>query len=174
MAWSRPFHTRKSLIRLEPFVRRTLGEGIRKHVRDRISVHGKGAGGIAVKGYSRRPVAIRADGRGGMKRMVPPVGGVAKGDRMFFRGGYRDYRSKAGLVADRFVLNNRGDLWRDWRVLQLGSRSTPMTIGFARTVNAIAANSAVENERPLLFHIDKSELNVISRDVLKVINDYLF
>ena len=168
-----PNGRRWSIPRLDAVVRKNIGTAIRNYIFLRIGAHGKGEGGRPVRGYSTRPVNIPIDGQGGMKPMKPPTGGQPRGGRMFFKGGYKAYREKAGLEANRFVLTNTGDLWRDFRILRLGSGSTPMHIGFGKTVNAIAANTAQDDGRHELFLLDTNEVRVIGESIITEINKAL-
>lgn len=175
MPWDRKIYQTKSIIRLDKMVRVKLGTGIRDYIRRRVGERGQGMGGTVMRGYSTRPLSLDRRGRGTSKRFVPPVGGIPRGSRMFFEGGYRQYREKAGLVSDRFVLDNKGNAWRDFRVISLGSRGgAPLTIGVTRNENAVAFNAAQENGRPTLFLLDNNELSVISEGLIEEINKYLF
>ena len=168
-----PNGRRWSIPRLDAVIRKNVGKAIRDYIFIRVGAHGKGAGGVVVRGYSTRPLNLPSDGQGGMKPMKPPTGGQPRGGRMFFKGGYREYREKAGLVSSRFVLTNLGDLWRDFKILRLGSGTTPMTIGFGKTVNAIAANKAQDNGREELFLLDSKEVRVIGESIIPEINKAL-
>lgn len=158
--------------RLQDAIRRIVIEHIKNHTRDRIRNQSAGAGGTPLQGYSVRPLFIRWP-RKGMKAITKPVGGLKTRRGYFFQGGYKDYREKAGLIHNRFVFENTGDAWKDWKILSTGSGTTPATIGFSKPANAVAANAAIER-RPLLFRIDKNELSMVDADVTSLINDLFF
>lgn len=168
-----PNGRRWSIPRLDAVIRKNLGEAIRDYIKLRIGTYGRGQGNRKARGYSTRPLSIRSDGKGGMKPIKPPTGGAPRGNRMFFEGGYREYREKAGLESNNFVLSNLGDLWRDFKLLRLGSGATPMQIGFGKTVNAIAANKAQDDNRHDLFLLDTLEVRMIGESIITEINKAL-
>lgn len=150
---------------LLPRVRNLILHHIRDYTRTRVRTLGLGAGRSALKGYSEQPLVV--DYPGNPKAITRPTGGTKTHGGMFFPGGYKEYREKAGLAADRFILDNRGDLWNDWRVLLYGDISH---IGFSNADNAMAAVAATENDRPLLFSIDNVELSMVNAQVIGIIN----
>lgn len=168
-----PNGRRWSLPRLDAVIRKEIGGAIRDYIALRVGTYGRGQGNRVARGYSTRPISMRADGKGGMKPYKPAVGGQPRGNRMFFEGGYKEYREKAGLESNRFVLTNLGNLWRDFKIIRLGSGGSPMQIGFGQTVNAIAANKAQDNNRHDLFLLDTIEVRMIGESIITEINKAL-
>lgn len=160
-----------TLQRLRRRVQKDLVEWIRDYVRRRIEDFSLGAGGTPLEGYSTSP--LRVPYVGVPKRHKRPVGGVKTRGGMFFKGGYKEYKEKAGLVSNRFDFKNTRDAWRDWRVLVYGDLAGTSEIGFSDVNNAIAANAA-QDKRPLLFSLDASELSVINAEVITMINERFF
>lgn len=151
------------------------GDRIVNYIRDRIRLKGQGQGGAGVKGYSTKPLSMRQDGRSSLgKASIPPQGGIPRGKQMFFPGGYKEYREKAGLQTAHIDLSNMGNLWLGWGILRHARPGNPMAIGFRRKVDAIAANSAQENGRPTLFLLDSQELYMLSAGVEALITKHLF
>lgn len=148
---------------------------IRDYTRDRIRYRGQGAGGSALKGYSTNPLVV--DHPGTLKPKRKPVGGMPIHgkdgvDGMYFHGGYKEYRDKAGLPSERFMFFNLGNAWRDWQVLVYGE--TVSQVGFGDGANAIAANAAEENGRELMFKMANDELALVNHKVMDVVERLFF
>lgn len=159
-----------NLRRLLDRVRDIILHYIRDYVRMRVRDYSMGEGHSSLKGYSENPVTIDYPG---VKRKKKPVGGTPVYGGMFFYGGYKQYRKRAGLIADRFQFFNTGDAWRDWKVLRYGSAATPSEIGWSDDNNGMAA-AAAEEERPLLFTINATELATVDSEVMTNINNAFF
>lgn len=154
--------------RLMVRVRDEVVHFLRDYTRERVRDRSLGAGNTGLEGYSDNPVTI--DYPGPLKRKRKPVGGAPTADGMYFQGGYKQYRRKAGLNAERFQFFNTGDAWRDWKILRYGSGArSESQIGFSDNANAIAAAEA-EIKRPLLFSVDMSEASMVNEQIVDLIN----
>lgn len=162
-------------------IRNAVVTHVRDYTRDRIMQRSQGAGGTPLEGYSENPLIV--DYPGALKPKKKPVNGMpitgADGeDGMFFHGGYKEYREKAGLTSNRFVFFNLGNAWQDWQVLQYGEVNqyggvSTNTVGFSNAANAIAATAA-EVKRPLMFKMTDGEVGLVNNKVVGMINKLFF
>lgn len=159
-----------NLRRLMDGVRDRVVHFIRDYIRVRVRDMSQGEGHSSLQGYSENPVTIDYPG---VKRKRKPVGGTPVYQGMFFYGGYKQYRKKAGLEAERFQFMNTGDAWKDWKVLRYGSNSTASEIGWSDQNNAMAAEESEKN-RPLLFTMNEAELAAVNADVISAIDRVFF
>jgi len=155
------------VFKLRGTIRKVVAATLANTIRFRVGTQGRGPNGV-LKGYSTNPL-LMADGPGAArtKPIIPTKGKLGRGMSVrfaYYVGGYRQYRQQAGLSHHRFILSNRGELWRDWKG-GCNSNTGPVLIGFTRAVNSEAADKAADDGREDMFDISVGELEEVADEI---------
>jgi hypothetical protein len=132
--------------------RNRTGEWLSKYIKNRVRDRGQGADGRSLQGYSTRP--LRVGPATILKKRIPP-GGLPQ----HFKGGYTEYRQAVGLPTDHFQFTNTGYSLDNFGHTVVVSPEDKIDIGFYNENSNIAANAAIENNRPEMFALGDKELD---------------
>jgi hypothetical protein len=138
--------------------RKAISKTVVEGIRFRVSRTGQGGDG-PLKGYSKNPLKMQ---KGPKPRLTP-----ARGWGSYHPGGYKQYRQEVGLVSDIFVFSNKGAAWKDWR--SNNAETGPLAFGFTNSLNNMAADAAVENDRLDMFDLDDKLADQLVEDMLEEI-----
>ena len=121
-------------------------------------------------GYHEGPLVVDEN----RKKKKTPSGGLPK----FYKGGYKAYRKDVGLEADKFVLENTGALWRDWRHFPITATTEPLLFGFGAAINDEVAQAAMKGSekgpRDDMFDLNQAELDAMGAEALEVVLDKIW
>ena len=163
-------------------IRISVGQAIANRIRHRVQKRGEGASG-KLKGYSTNPRKMSISNQGRLKPIVKPKArimrksegskAVSRAQRVaFFKGGYKQYREDVGLGSEKFILSNKGELWRDWKA-GMDSPTGRVKVGFSRAANMIASDLAQNDGRGDMFEPGWHEIDAALEGVQEVIEKAL-
>jgi len=150
-------------------IRTKLAPMIRDLIRNRVRLQGMGAD-AKLAGYHEGPLVVDEN----RKKKKSPSGGLPK----FYKGGYKQYRKDVGLEEDKFVLENTGALWRDWRHFPIAASTEPLLFGFGAAINDEVAEAAMKGSekgpRDDMFDLNQAELDSLGGEALELVLDKIW
>lgn len=140
----------------------------------RITVKSERADKTKLSSYSTKPIYIRTKGIGTGNPRAKPKGGrlSSTGKSMYFKGGYREFRERAGRNTRKDLLLSGNTLGKRFRVLRVSGKT--VIVGWSPgSSSAKAAAGLHKQEQNKLFLWSDNEQESIARTAMFYVSDYL-